>query len=231
MKTNTAIIVVVLLVILLGVWYWAMKNKDMGEEVPMSEGLTENREDYNENTQGVKEASNIQESSNQIISEENNKKMTATLKTSMGEIVIEFYTSTPKTVENFVKLAKDGFYDGTKFHRVIKGFMSQGGDPLSKDDSKMNLWGTGGPGYKFEDEISTDNKNDKFTISMANAGPNTNGSQFFINATNNNFLDTKHTVFGKVIKGQEVADAINNVATGPNDRPATPVVLEKVTIN
>lgn len=221
---------VVLLVILLGVWYWAFKNKDV-EEVPVSESLALNSESYDDNQEGVNTENKVPENENQIISEEQQKNMTATLKTSMGEIVIEFYSSTPKTVENFVKLSKDGFYDGTKFHRVIKGFMSQGGDPLSKDDSKMDFWGTGGPGYKFADEITPVNRNDKFTISMANAGPNTNGSQFFINATNNNFLDTKHTVFGKVIKGQEVAEAINNVKTGASDRPVTPVVLEKVTIN
>jgi peptidylprolyl isomerase len=106
--------------------------------------------------------------------------------------------------------------------------MSQGGDPLSKDDTKQDYWGTGGPGYKFDDEIVAGNKNDKYTIAMANAGANTNGSQFFINAANNNFLDTKHTVFGKVVAGMNVADAINNVATGPNDRPLEAVVLKSI---
>ncbi|MBP6866581.1 MAG: peptidylprolyl isomerase [Candidatus Pacebacteria bacterium] len=154
--------------------------------------------------------------------------MQATLHTSKGDITIEFNEATPKTVENFVKLSKEGFYNGTKFHRVIKGFMSQGGDPLSKDDSKSAYWGTGGPGYSFNDEITATNKNDKYTISMANSGANTNGSQFFINATNNNFLDTKHTVFGKVVAGMNVADAINNVATGPNDRPVEAVVITSV---
>ncbi|MBS3922929.1 MAG: peptidylprolyl isomerase [Nitrosarchaeum sp.] len=156
--------------------------------------------------------------------------MQAILHTSKGDITIEFNEATPKTVENFVKLAKEGFYNGTKFHRVIKGFMSQGGDSLSKDDSKSAYWGTGGPGYSFNDEITATNKNDKYTISMANSGANTNGSQFFINATNNNFLDTKHTVFGKVVVGASVADAINNVATGPNDRPIEPVVIKSITL-
>lgn len=164
------------------------------------------------------------------ITNNNQKIMQAILHTNKGNITIEFNTSTPKTVENFKKLAKEGFYDGTKFHRVIKGFMSQGGDPFSKDDSKSAMWGTGGPGYKFEDEITTNNKNDKYTISMANAGPNTNGSQFFINAANNNFLDAKHTVFGKVVAGADVADAINNVATGPGDRPLEPVVITNITL-
>ena len=119
----------------------------------------------------------------------------------------------PKTTENFVKLAKEGFYDGTKFHRVIKGFMIQGGDPQTKDDALMARWGTGGPGYKFEDEIHGQNRNDVGTIAMANSGPNTNGSQFFINTAPNNFLDAKHTVFGKVIQGMDVVNAIQDVET------------------
>ncbi len=153
---------------------------------------------------------------------------TATLRTSLGDITIEFFPDrAPKTVENFIKLAQSGFYDGVKFHRVIKDFMIQGGDPLSKDDSLMSSWGTGGPGYKFADEISANNKNDIGTISMANAGPNTNGSQFFINVNANNFLDSKHTVFGKVIKGMEVVTAIENTPTS-NDRPTTAVVIKGI---
>lgn len=160
-----------------------------------------------------------------------NKIMKATLRTSMGDITIEFSPATaPKTVENFVKLAQSGFYDNTKFHRVIKGFMNQGGDPLSKDDSMMNQWGTGGPGYKFADEITASNKNAAGTISMANAGPNTNGSQFFINAADNFSLDSKHTVFGKVIAGMDVVNAINATPTDGNDRPLTPVVIQSITL-
>lgn len=129
----------------------------------------------------------------------------AVMQTNKGVIEIELFSSdAPKTVENFVKLAKEGFYDGVKFHRVIKGFMLQGGDPLSKDDSRQAEWGTGGPGYAFEDEIHANNRNVVGTIAMANAGPNTNGSQFFINTVDNNFLDIKHTVFGKVVSGMEV---------------------------
>ncbi|HEY0908174.1 MAG TPA: peptidylprolyl isomerase [Candidatus Paceibacterota bacterium] len=154
--------------------------------------------------------------------------MNAILHTNMGDITIEFSKSTPNTVANFVKLAKEGFYNGTKFHRVIEGFMNQGGDPLTKDDSKMAYWGTGGPGYKFADEITADNKNDAGTISMANAGPNTNGSQFFINVAANNFLDSKHTVFGRVTAGAEVVMAINGVETGEADRPLKPVVINSI---
>ena len=160
----------------------------------------------------------------------NKKNMNVTFKTNKGDIIIElFETKVPKTVANFKTLAESGYYDGVKFHRVIKGFMIQSGDPLTKDDSKMNSWGTGGPGYKFDDELVADNRNDIVTISMANAGPNTNGSQFFINVGSNNFLDGKHVVFGKVIKGMDVVTAIENVQTGQSDRPVSPVVIEKIT--
>jgi len=157
--------------------------------------------------------------------------MSATLHTSMGDIVIEFLPQqAPNTVANFIKLAQNGFYDQTKFHRIIKGFMNQGGDPLTKDDTKQALWGTGGPGYQFADEITAANHNVPGTLSMANAGPNTNGSQFFINVGDNGFLDGKHTVFGRVVKGMEVVKAMNSVQTGPSDRPTTPVVLLNITL-
>lgn len=158
------------------------------------------------------------------------KVMNATLHTSKGDITIELNNATPNTVANFTKLAGSGFYDGIKFHRVIKGFMIQGGDPLSKDDSMMARWGTGGPGYTFADEITATNHNDVGTISMANAGPNTNGSQFFINVAPNNFLDTKHTVFGKVVSGMDVVNMIANTQTGANDRPVEPVVIQSITV-
>ncbi len=154
-----------------------------------------------------------------------------TLVTNKGNIEIELSAdATPKTVENFIALAEKNFYDNTKFHRIIEGFMIQGGDPLSKDDAMMARWGTGGPGYQFNDEITAANKNNRGTISMANAGPNTNGSQFFINLVDNNFLDTKHTVFGKVVKGMEVVDAIGLAATGANDRPTEAIIITDVTV-
>lgn len=158
------------------------------------------------------------------------KTMSAILNTNMGKIEIEFLEKqAPNTVANFTKLAESGFYNGVKFHRVIKGFMIQGGDPLTKDDSKIDMWGTGGPGYQFADEITETNKNDIGTISMANAGPNTNGSQFFINVGNNNFLDDKHTVFGKVVSGMETVTKIENTPTEAADRPTTPMVIESIT--
>ena len=142
------------------------------------------------------------------------------LETTKGTIVLELYTGEmPITAGNFVKLVKQGFYDGVIFHRVIDGFMIQGGDPDGT--------GSGGPGYNITDEFTgTDrDKNDRGTISMANAGPNTGGSQFFINLADNNYLDGKHPVFGKVIEGLDIVDAIGNIETDAEDRP-----LEEVKI-
>lgn len=156
--------------------------------------------------------------------------MKATIKTNLGDIVLELFpTDTPKTVQNFAALAEAGFYDGTRFHRVIKGFMIQGGDPLSRDTAQQDRWGTGGPGYQFEDEIHDNNHNMTGTIAMANSGPNTNGSQFFINAADNNFLDTKHTVFGKVISGMDVVRKIEALPT-QSDRPTTEALVEKISV-
>lgn len=153
------------------------------------------------------------------------------MKTNHGDIRIELFAhDAPNTVKNFVELTKIGFYNGTKFHRVIKGFMIQGGDPLTKDDALKTRWGTGGPGYSFDDEIYAGNKNSAGTIAMANAGPNTNGSQFFINVVDNDYLNTKHTVFGKVVAGMDVVREIENVATEDAARPLEAVVIETVTL-
>jgi peptidylprolyl isomerase len=157
--------------------------------------------------------------------------MKITLHTNRGDISVEMMESdAPNTVANFIKLAKSGFYDGTKFHRVIKDFMIQGGDPLSKDDSKMSRWGTGGPGYSFADEIRDNNRNEAGTISMANSGPDTNGSQFFINVADNNFLDTKHTVFGRVSGGMNVVSLIESAPTNESDRPTEPMAINTVSV-
>ncbi|PIR83651.1 peptidylprolyl isomerase [Candidatus Kaiserbacteria bacterium CG10_big_fil_rev_8_21_14_0_10_51_14] len=158
--------------------------------------------------------------------------MNAVLHTSAGDIELELFESAaPKTIANFVKLAKEGFYDGTKFHRVIRDFMIQGGDPLTKNDAHMARWGTGGPGYVFDDEIHPDNRNDVGTISMANAGPNTNGSQFFINVKDNNFLDSKHTVFGRVSAGMDVVHTIEATEVDGRDKPVAPIVIEHITVS
>lgn len=156
---------------------------------------------------------------------------TITMETSAGDIVIDMYgKATPKTVENFVTLAKEGFYDGTRFHRIIENFMIQGGDPLSKDLGEKAFWGTGGPGYQFEDEFVPELSNVKGTISMANAGPGTNGSQFFINVNDNTFLDGKHTVFGVVSAGYDTVEALSGVATDAGDKPLEDVVLQAVRV-
>jgi peptidyl-prolyl cis-trans isomerase B (cyclophilin B) len=130
------------------------------------------------------------------------KNYTATFHTSRGEIVCELYAKdAPKTVNNFVFLANEKFYDGTKFHRVLADFMIQGGDPTGT--------GSGGPGYKFEDEVKSNPRKHKVgSLSMANAGPNTNGSQFFITHVVTQWLDGKHTVFGQVTKGQDIVDSV-----------------------
>jgi len=149
---------------------------------------------------------------------------TATLHTNHGPVEVEFFDDdAPKTVENFRKLAGDGFYDNLSFHRIIKDFMIQGGCPLGT--------GTGGPGYTFEDEIN-DHKVVRGALAMANAGPNTNGSQFFIVTTQEApWLDGKHTVFGQVTNGMDNVDKIEGVATDARDMPEEPVVIERVELD
>ncbi len=165
--------------------------------------------------------------------------LTATLTTSQGTITIRLLPDhAPKTVRNFVELAeggrewtnprtrqatKDKLYDGTIFHRVIPQFMIQGGDPLGT--------GTGGPGYRFADEIHPDLTFDRpYLLAMANSGPGTNGSQFFITVVPTYWLNGKHTIFGEVIDGKDIVDTIASAATRPGDRPVTDVVLQSVTI-
>ncbi len=154
------------------------------------------------------------------------------IKTNKGEIKIELFAgSAPNTTANFIKLAGEGFYNGTKFHRVIKGFMIQGGDPLSKDSGARARWGSGGPGYQFNDELTGKEKYPHGTLAMANSGPNTNGSQFFIvTASPEAQLPPSYTVFGKVVRGMDVALAIENVKTGPNDQPLEDVVVDEVIV-
>jgi peptidyl-prolyl cis-trans isomerase A (cyclophilin A) len=165
--------------------------------------------------------------------------LTATLRTNQGDIVLRLYPDhAPKTVRNFVELSqgtrewtdprtrqqsKDRLYDGTVFHRVIPGFMIQGGDPLGT--------GTGGPGYKFGDETHPDlTFNRPYLLAMANAGPGTNGSQFFITTVPTPWLTGKHTIFGEVVQGSDIVDKISNIQTDSRDRPANDVVIESVEI-
>jgi cyclophilin family peptidyl-prolyl cis-trans isomerase len=229
MKISNTLIIIISILILAAAFYIGytrQKNTDENEiNLPNSENVL--------NTETTNPITNQNEETKENITNNNqNKKMQAIFQTNKGNFTIELFPNlAPKTVENFTKLAKEGFYNNTKFHRVIEGFMNQGGDPLSKDDAMESRWGTGGPGYQFQDEIHAENKNIIGTISMANAGPNTNGSQFFINVANNNFLDTKHTVFGKVVSGLDVVLEINTVRTNEYDRPIDPVIINKIELN
>jgi len=158
-------------------------------------------------------------------------KYTATFETSKGQIVCDLFAKdAPKTVNNFVFLAREGFYDGTVFHRVIKDFMIQGGDPLTKDPKMEARWGTGVPGYKIKAEFN-DRHHDRGVISMARSqDPNSAGSQFFICHGNPHFLDRQYTAFGKLIKGDDVLETIATTATHAPDRPNKRMVVESVKI-
>ena len=149
---------------------------------------------------------------------------TMKLETTKGDVIIEMRPDlAPNHVARIKELVREGFYDGIVFHRVIEGFVIQGGDPLGQ--------GYGGPGYQFEDEFHPDLRHDRVgVLSMANAGPNTNGSQFFITLGPTPHLDRRHAIFGAVTEGLDVVEKIGRVATGPNDRPVTPVVMNKVRI-
>jgi peptidylprolyl isomerase len=162
---------------------------------------------------------------NEITGKVTEEKMTRVLlETNYGNVTINLYSDMPITSGNFEKLVRSGFYDGVIFHRVIEGFMIQGGDPKGT--------GTGGPGYTIKDEFTHagGNKNIRGTISMANSGRNTGGSQFFINLVDNSYLDSKHPAFGKVIEGMDVIDKIAQVKTDRDDRPLEKVKIIKATI-
>ena len=154
------------------------------------------------------------------------KKYTAVIKTSMGDMSIEFFTEdAPMTVNNFINLSRDGYYDNVIFHRVISGFMIQGGDPSGTGHGEMGKY----PGYKFEDELNNQRSYDKGILAMANAGPDTNGSQFFIMHANYP-LPYQYTIFGFVTDGLEVIDKIASVETGDGDKPVNDVVIETVEV-
>ncbi len=159
-------------------------------------------------------------STNATMSTPANTNEVAVINTTEGTMVIEFWPDVaPKTVENFENLARKGFYDGTCFHRVIKGFMIQGGDPLTKDPSKEDMWGTGGPGYTIKAEFN-DHSHVRGVISMARSNdPNSAGSQFFICHGNPAFLDHQYTAFGKLVEGDDVLEKIATTPTHPQDRP------------
>ncbi|MDQ5957323.1 MAG: hypothetical protein QG614_298 [Patescibacteria group bacterium] len=203
---------------------------------------TLNYSNINQNNSTSTEASsqtnlqnNLQNNTNNITFT-NNKTKTGMrdiiIKTNKGDIELQLNGDrTPLTVNNFITLAEAGFYNGTKFHRVIKDFMIQGGDPLSKDDSKKNYWGMGGPDYKFEDEVFSDDNMVEGDIAMANSGPNTNGSQFFIvTAEATPWLNGKHTIFGKVTKGMDIVKSIEASNTDNTDKPLEAITVSEVVI-
>lgn len=226
MKGLQIFLSILLLIIVGGLIYFTMQIDSKTDINKTEQVLNTEKENSSEEEMEKQEIINNQSNSN--MSTENK---IVTLKTNQGDIKIEMFADkAPKTVSNFVNLATAGFYDGVKFHRVIKDFMIQGGDPLTKDDSQKMFWGTGDPGYKFEDEFGEGLSNVSGTISMANSGPNTNGSQFFINTADNTFLDGKHAVFGKVVEGMDVVEAIENTETGDRDLPVSDMVIVSVVI-
>ena len=163
-------------------------------------------------------------------------KETAVIKTSAGEMVVEFWPdAAPKTVENFKKLAREGFYDGTAFHRIVKGFMIQGGDPLTKDPNEEESWGTGGPGHTIKAEFN-DRPHQRGVLSMARSSdPDSAGSQFFICLAEASFLDRKYTAFGQLIEGDDVLEQLGNTPVkrgngGENSKPLARVAVESVRI-
>lgn len=212
-------------VLIVGISWWVGDDNEVNESPVTSE--------VDETTLTPKPLAEYEE----VMHNDNNP--VAVLETSAGTIEIELYEDTmPITAGNFKKLVNEGFYDGIKFHRVIEGFMIQGGDPITKTDDVMR-YGTGGPGYSIPDEhVAGDHlSNVRGTISMANSGPNSGGSQFFINLVDNVNLDfnkppltSKHPVFGKVIAGMDIVDAISEVATNGADQPLEPVVITKASI-
>lgn len=158
------------------------------------------------------------------------KEYVATIATSKGDITVKLYAAdSPKTVNNFVFLANEGFYDGAIFHRVIESFMIQGGDPVGLEQGRP---GTGGPGYRFDDELAKarEHRYPRGTLAMANAGPNTNGSQFFVMHSDYG-LPPSYAVFGKAIDGLDVVDAIATTKVGPGDRPLDDITIDSVTVN
>ncbi len=220
MKQNWSIGIILVAVLLLVGYYLVSSPSTKEATTGGSENTSQNNNQSNNNQTNT---NNINMDNNQP----NVNLPIATLDTSMGKIVIELYsTDAPNTVANFEKLTGQGFYNNLTFHRVIPGFMIQGGDP--------NGNGTGGPGYKFADELNPATASykagyKKGVVAMANAGPNTNGSQFFI-MTADYPLPNSYTIFGHVVSGQDVVDAIANVRRDSNDKPLTPVVIKEVTI-
>lgn len=209
------LIVIVVVAILVGFYFYPQERKVVSELTGVSNPLFTPVDNLADN--------------NQIMSTTTEKTL-VTIKTNQGDIVLELYpTKAPNTVANFVKLAKNDFYNGILFHRVIKDFMIQGGDPLSKDKD-WSLHGTGGPGYKFADE-KNDIRLERGVIAMANSGPDTNGSQFFIMTAKQELqLQGYYTAFGRVVGGMEVVDKIEATPVNDNDHPMADMVINGVEV-
>lgn len=215
MEKNYYLIALVLIILVVLAGGWLIKKNSDSTSLTATSTILDN----------LNNSTNQSASSTQI--NQNNMTNLITLNTSLGEIQFETYNQdAPNTVANFIKLASQGFYNGVIFHRVIKGFMIQGGDPTGT--------GAGGPGYQFADELNPNTPSykagyKKGVVAMANAGPNTNGSQFFI-MHEDYPLPNAYTIFGKVVKGQEVVDKIANVKVDGNDKPLEPVTIKSVTV-
>jgi cyclophilin family peptidyl-prolyl cis-trans isomerase len=228
----TYITIVVLIAILGSVAYFLQENMSVSQEALKNEvAITSEKKEATQptNTKG----STISTTTTMQPSE---KITHAIITTNKGVIEVSFATSTPITVKNFVTLAQAKFYEGVRFHRVIKNFMIQAGDPLSKSVDNVASWGQGGPGYKFQDELTGKETYELGTLAMANAGPNTNGSQFFIVTANPSVqLPPNYTVFGKVTKGLDVVMKIQEVKTTgsaslPNDKPLEDIIIQKIEV-
>ena len=218
MKTSkTFIIIIIAILIIAGIIFAFYENNNQQKVSQKSAPVP------SQTSQNSSSTSNSQTSNSTI----KNMSHIITIKTNLGDISFETYDAdAPNTVKNFITLAEKGFYNGVIFHRVIPGFMIQGGDPTGT--------GTGGPGYTFADELNPDTASYKAgylkgVVAMANAGPNTNGSQFFIMVSDYP-LPNSYTIFGKVVSGQDVADAISKVQTNSSDKPLSPVTMESVTV-
>jgi cyclophilin family peptidyl-prolyl cis-trans isomerase len=232
----TYIVVTVLIVILGGIAYFLQNNMSFPQV--QVEGTSTTTEAIKKTVTGTfaklgqtTQATTTMTSSTTIQVPE--KITSATITTNKGVIEVTFVDDAPETVKNFATLALSNFYNGTRFHRVIRDFMIQGGDPLSRDTANKDRWGHGGPGYTFKDEISADDTFPQGTLAMANSGKNTNGSQFFIvtSIAGTPWLIGKHTVFGHVTKGLDVALRINDLQTNGAEQPLQDVIIEKIEIN
>lgn len=220
MRKDVAIISFIILFVLVGLFVRYQSQSDTQESLSSESGIQLSDIEVQQQEGGDERMA--QESNAPAMQIDENQQYTATLSTSEGDIIVELSQDTPVTTNNFVVLASQGFYDGTIFHRVIKDFMIQGGDPEGT--------GRGGPGYRFGDEFTPEEFDGPGILAMANAGPDTNGSQFFITHAATPWLNGAHTIFGRVTEGMDVVDKIANVEVGPGDRPTDDVVLESVTI-